>query len=503
MPRQDQHKWLRSGAFAAALGVIGLPVCADGLARYQALHDAANSIYPNLQDRASRGDDTANLIATAQAELGLPSVQLPPAMPVADPLPDGTLQLMDLRIALVQLAIYEGANDQLSIMLAQSAQSPRVIAVQGGEKSLADVREWLTAQPDTASLVDGDILRAPLVVLQGAALTLQPNDTLLLSRSDGAFLANFGMLLIDQAKIAGTAETNPNAPAFAPFVTTIGTGFVRASGAEIAALGFGGTALFSGFSVSNRGLYAALGRSIIQDSLFQDVSDLTLIGTEAARVSNTVFSGTATGGLTLRGARQTHVGGNLFINSGLRVTDRSNDNALSSNILLGSTSTGIAVARGSENNVIAENFIWDSAKTGINVTDSDCVLLMRNISISNRQKGMVLRASRQNAIVENDFLGNQSTGLFISNQIDGTDTMVSRNVFVGNRTGLGSSAANRLLLAGNDFSEQFPRFLGGDITMQAHQIIADLEGSQEIEISAGGVESYRAPAEACLWQRDS
>ena len=96
MPRQDQHKWLRSGAFAAALGVIGLPVCADGLARYQTLHDAANSIYPNLQDHASRADDTANLIATAQAELGLPSVQLPPAMPVADPMPDGTLQLLSL-----------------------------------------------------------------------------------------------------------------------------------------------------------------------------------------------------------------------------------------------------------------------------------------------------------------------------------------------------------------------------------------------------------------------
>ncbi len=502
MPKTDRHNWLCNGVFATALGILSLPAQADGLARYQVMHDAAVSIYPGLQEQVQDAD-YADLIATARSELGRDPTSQLPTPPDTDPLDEGTLQLMDLRIALVQLAIYEGANDQLSIMRAQPSDTPQVIAIQEGEVSLTDVRAWLAAQQDAAHLMDGDTLRAPLIVLQGAALKLQPNDALLLSRSDGAFLANFGELFVDGAKIAGTTEPNPVAPTFAPFVTTVGTGRAEVTGGVFEDLGFGETALFSGFSVSNRGLYAAIGRSFIQDNMFRNVSDVTLMGTKAASVANNVFSSATGGGLALRGAHQTQVRGNLFIKSGLRVTDSSQENDVSDNILMGSASAGISVARASENNVVSENFIWDSAKTGINVTDSDCVLLTRNISISNRQKGMVLRASRQNVVVENDFLGNQSTGLFISNQIDGTDTMVSQNVFAGNRTGLGSSAANRLVLSGNDFREQFPRFLGGDITTLANQIIADLEGTQEIEISAGGVESYRAPAEACLWQRDS
>lgn len=505
-PKTDWHKWLCSGAFAAAFGMLSPAALADGLARYQVLHDAAMSLYPGLQEQAQDADH-AGLIATVWSELGRDPIPQLPAPTPAEPLGAGRLQLIDMRIALVQLAVHESANDQLSLIQAQPSDAPQVIAVQAGAVSLAEIHAWLAEQPDTARFIAGDTLRAPLIVLQGAALTLQPGDTLLLSRSDGAFLANFGELLVDEAKIAGTAEPNAAVPTYAPFVTTVGTGRVTVTESVFADLGFGETALFSGFTVSNGGLYPPIGPSTLQDSMFINVGEVTLMGTKMATLRNNVFSSTTEGGLALRGAQHTQVRGNLFLQAGLRLTDQSYDNDVSDNILMGSTGAGISVARASANNVVSENFIWDSAKTGISVTDSDCILLTRNISIRNQQKGMVLRASRQNQVLENEFLGNQSTGLFISNQVDGTDTTVSGNVFAGNRTGLGSSAANRLLLSGNDFREQFPRFVDGDITTLAHQIIADLEGTQDIEISAGGVGSYRAfdrtPAEACLWQKDS
>lgn len=489
------HMWLVAGMMCS-------PAFADGLARYQALELAADDLYPSLVERAVRGADPAGLIVDAQELLGDVTVEASP-LPPAMSFEDGVVQLIDLRIALVQLAIAAGANDQLSVVRAQSADAPQVIAVQDGQRSLTDIRRWLATQPEASAMMDGDVLRAPLIVLPGGALVLERGDTLLLSRSDGVFLANFGALFIDGATIAGTAEMNPLVPNFAPFVTTAGTGMARVSDAVIEALGFGETALFSGFSISNRGLYAAIGPSFVRDTVLHEGGDLTLIGTTGAVIENNLFTTTTQSDLALRAAKQSHVSGNLFLGSGLRVTDRSDDTHLAGNVVMAATRAGITVDRASVNTVITDNFVWDSAKAGISVSDSDCAFVTRNIAISNGQKGAIVRASRQSDVVENAFLGNRSTGLFVGDQVSGTDTVVAQNTFVGNRTGLASSSADRLLLAGNDFSEQFPRFLGGDIIMQAHQIINDLQGAQEIEIAGGAVESFRTEAVTCLWDGDS
>ncbi|MCK0096008.1 right-handed parallel beta-helix repeat-containing protein [Yoonia sp. F2084L] len=489
------HMWL-------VAAILGSPASADGLERFQALELAADDLYPSLVERAVGGGDPAEMIADAQGlldDVASDAQPLPPAVSFGA----GTVQLIDLRIALVQLAISAGANDQLSVVRAQSSEAPQVIAVQDGQRSLTDIRRWLATQPEARGMMNGDVLRAPLVVLPGGALVLERGDTLLLSRSDGAFLANFGALFIDGATVAGTPEINPQVPMFAPFVTTAGTGMARVSDAKISALGFGETALFSGFSISNRGLYAAIGPSFIRDSVLQDGGDLTLIGTTGAVVESNLFATTTQSDLALRAAKQSHVSGNLFLSSGLRITDRSDDTHVAGNVVMAATRAGITVDRASVNTVITGNFVWDSAKAGITVADSDCAFVTRNIAIGNGQKGAIIRASRQSDVVENAFLGNRSTGLFVGDQVSGTDTVVAQNVFVGNRTGLASSSADRLLLAGNDFSQQFPRFLGGDIVRQADQIIGDLQGAQEIEIAAGAVESFRAEPVTCLWDGDN
>ena len=484
-----------------ALGLLSIGMPAAAFERYQALHDAAEQLYRDLVNRTGSGDAAESMIADAQEAVGLtqPAQPLPVQAPVA--LEEGSIVLLDLRIALAQLAVLAGTNDQLSVVRAQSAEKPQVIAIQDGLVDLAAVRQWIEARPDSDQLITADVLRVPLVVLGGGALRMNPGDKIALSRADGAFLANFGMLMVDRASISGTTEANAQVPTFAPFVTTVGSGAFQATGADLSRLGFGETALFAGVSVTNSGIYPALRRSMVTGTILKETGGLTLTGTQGAVVQGNVIHAPEGRALTLNGATQTHVIANIFLDGSARISNRSDGTALAQNILLGADEAGITVNNASRNTVLRENFIWRSATNGISVADSDCTLINQNTLIGNDQKGMVLRTSRRSEVSDNAIIGNRSDGLMISNQPQDTETAVIDNLFAANRIGLSSRSASTLRLVGNDFSQQFPRFLGGDITVQTGQIVNDLVGVHEISINAGTVESFRAPAEDCLWER--
>ncbi len=70
------------------------------------------------------------------------------------------------------------------------------------------------------------MLTTPVVLWSDTRLTLGPGERLDLSRPDGAFLINFGQLVVDGGTIAAVGDRNEHSRPFVPFVTTADGGTV-------------------------------------------------------------------------------------------------------------------------------------------------------------------------------------------------------------------------------------------------------------------------------------
>ena len=413
------------------------------------------------------------------------------------------IQLIDLRLALLHLSLAAGSNDQLSIVRAQSASTPQAIVVNGGQVNLDDLRTWVSAQSDPKSLLNGDTLHVPLVVFQDGRFDMASSDTLELSTKDGAFIANLGVLVMDGATISATSDTNETAEQFVPFVATAGTGQAQISNSVFERLGFGDTALYSGVSVINRGLYAPIGQSYLTDTVLRDVQGATFYGGSSPIINSNVFVGENAGGLVLRSTDNAVVSSNVLVGeateAALKFMDGATNSTVRHNIIFSASGPGIFVTEGSHETTITDNLIWRSG-SGISVIHSDCIDLTGNVLVDNQRKGIELRTSRNSRIVANQMLGNHSSGLFIGAQPSGTTTWLNDNLFIGNRVGLSSASADHLVLNRNDFQNQFPRFLDGDLVAQTSRIVTNLNGTAAIELQAGGIELFNITHLACLTQ---
>ncbi|MEM9788174.1 MAG: right-handed parallel beta-helix repeat-containing protein [Pseudomonadota bacterium] len=432
---------------------------------------------------------TGQISQTAQAKMG-------PA----------ELQLIDLRIALVQLSIYAGTNDQLSVVRAQAADAPQVIAIRNGSAHLSDIRDWIADQPAPESMLSGDGLRIPLVVLEGARLILSDGDALELSRVDGTFLLNLGTLIIDGAQISVGGPENQTVPEYAPFVVTAGSGIAQISDAHITGLGFSKTAAFSGLAVVNKGLYQPIGQSFLTDSILHGVGAATFLGADDPVIQGNIVIGGTNAGLVLNRTEQAHVQGNLITQtqsgSALRITDVATGSRVTGNLIFDNENTGIQVTRGSRDTALQDNILWRNGGVGLSIQRSDCTYATGNVAMDNRKKGIELQSSWHAELTENMVFGNRSSGLLVADQPNGNETLVARNVFAGNRVGLASASAHILTLRENDFSNQFPRLVEGDLLSEAHQIMTDLTGTDEIQLVAGGIEVFGGSSAACSFERD-
>ena len=506
MPKVIRHKvWAVWMTVCMAVPAWAQPV--DSMQGYATLGDELTDFYNQLSDVGADMPSVAEAPALP-ASLAVPAdVSLPSVLAAQGDMPAAQISALDLRVALLQLAFAVGSNDQIALVQAQQAQmdaAPMVISVQGGSVDLTTLKAWVAAQPELAEVFDGDTLRMPIVVFQDARLHLTAGDQLRLSRENGAFIVNLGQLVIDGATIQGTTEPNARSESFVPFVSTVGTGMAQVSDSLITDLGFGSTIAFAGFSVVNRGLYAAIGPSYLVDSVLRDVQSAGFDSTQDAVVARNMFVGDAAGSLEMRGINGGQIVGNVFAanetGGALMVTDESTGATVSHNLVLGSASTGIIVNKGSDNIVTAKNTVWNSQGGGITIADSNCAYVSENVTIDNRRKGIELRSSQTATVTHNAIFGNGSAGLAISDQPQDADTIVRANVFVGNRIGLSSASANRVHLHGNDFSDQFPRFLDGDFAADSHAIVSDLRGVQSISLTAGGIPSFTAAPETCTYK---
>lgn len=106
--------------------------------------------------------------------------------------------------------------------------------------------------------------------------------------------------------------------------------------------------------------------------------------------------------------------------------------------------------------------------------------------MDNEQKGIEVRRSNDSMIEDNLVMSNHSAGVWVSAQIKSAQTFVSANILSANGSGIASATGATIILGNNDFTEQFPQFLSGDLTLQSRHIAQNLKGQEQIILTTAG-----------------
>lgn len=415
---------------------------------------------------------------------------------------DRVAALLDMRIVLAQLAVTAGTNDHLTIVRAQPADQPQAIVLSKGVFHLKDITPQTLPEADLTQSGQALVLGQPLVVMRDAQLVLEPGDTIQLQRETGAFLLNFGTITADGAHIRGNGGVNPGAADFRPFVLTVGSGSIDLKASHLASLGFGRSGNFAGFAVINKGLFPADAPSKLTGNTIRDIRSVVLEKSKDVVVTGNLIGNSKSTALRLVGVKAASVTGNQILASGrhgIRVTDGSRGVVLTGNTVTNARGTSILVDRGVHGLDIGQNTISTGAKGGISMVGVSCAIVAENTITGVRQKGLSVRSSTDIRLDANQLTGNGSDGIYVAEQSPNAVTVLTGNILTRNRSGLSGASAQSLILQGNDFSQQFPRILGGDLTARIQTVADDLTGERVLQITPGqSVEVSAIPAPCTL-----
>jgi mannuronan 5-epimerase len=395
------------------------------------------------------------------------------------------LTRFNMRLALTPLSQAFGADDNASIIAAQTTPDGTALVINAGAARLGDLRAAAGASA-TGPL----ILRQPLVIMAGASLSLATGDVLELSRPDGAFLVNFGHLDMRGGTIAGTGDANPLARTFAPFVTTIEAGTLNIQGGHFSGLGFGDTLKFSGFSVMRSVLQVPDRPSHIENAEFDGIISVTVSGDTDLLLRGNRFHDMRGPSLTLSRIKGARVISNLFYGemptNAIRLENGSAEGLIAGNIVLGGERVGIVVRGDSPGVTVSHNIVWSRDGGGIALVSADCGRVYENLVIGNAQKGIEVRSSIAAELRLNTVYSNDSAGIWVSDQADGTQTRLTGNIVAFNGAGLAGADTALILMDANDFSQQYQQFLSGDLAQLTADIARDMTGAAPFVLASGG-----------------
>jgi hypothetical protein len=238
-------------ALIAIGGGPDMGMTAPTAAETAAFNTALDAIAGNTVRTGPSGarDDVASIAILLKIDLPtLPSANGNRRAPGAS---NGIVEQGNLQIALTQLSIEEGTNNQLRVLRGQNGQNDAIF-LREGPVTLRDVLAAATAQGLTGISANGPVihLSRPLVVWQDAALIVEPGDVLELDAATGAFLLGFGNIDIRNATVQTSVGENDGDPAYRPFLLVSGQGSFYAAESEFAGLGMAGLGAFSGIAVS-------------------------------------------------------------------------------------------------------------------------------------------------------------------------------------------------------------------------------------------------------------
>lgn len=485
------------GTMAVAIGV-GLGLCAVPaqatpdwqLVELRAqLSDLSDALREDTSVREKTVPELMGSIDIPELE-GLPVPA--PAIPTdATPIELGWI---DKRHALAAVSQIYGGQDNRDVMEAGRAMDNEALEIRAGVLTLDQLRQRLTARHLGRDIATGaDVLRIPLVIGRDATLRIGADELLLLGQEDGAFIVNFGRLEVFGGEISADRAHDETAEDFSPFITSVGSGTVHLSGATFKRLGFGYTAKFAGFSIMAHPTMQPDARNTIENSRFDDLVTLALVGVGHVEVRGNRFFDMRRNPLLISRSPNAVIEGNLFSGetptNAIRVANGSVNSRLVRNVVLEGSRAGLLVSSGSDNAVVSRNVIWRRNGGGVKLFDVTCGLVEMNLILDDKQKGVEIRSSRDALLRDNRIIGNHNAGVWVSANTPDTMTYMVGNLLRENGSGLSAASGGSIALKGNDLSNQFPRFLDGDITYQFRAVIADLHGKNPILLDSGGVRS--------------
>ena len=396
--------------------------------------------------------------------LKAPTIALPPGFADGSP---AKLISADLQLALTQLSIHIGSNNQIRVVRAQGDRRD-VLIVQSGFTTLRDLAKTAEDQGiDGLRMVDGVArLTRPLVVWLGAGLKLEPGDDLQMDAASGAFLLGFGQIeMLGAAVHARHAGSTPEA--YRPFVLVTGQGTIYAERTTFTGLGMVGADPFSGVVVSKRGLFTPEFPPALTQNTFEDLGVVGLIGvTDGVIAGNLVKSGRG-GGISLVAVQGAQVIENVVIGTkggaGVKVANGT-DVQLASNLISGGARNGISVGGNSKGVRISGNAVLTNAETGIATQRATCVLVSGNSIARNGASGLRLNESGVSLVQGNALVLNTNSGLHVGAQRKGGRIEITDNLLAGNRVGLTGVAIGEVVLDQNNLSAQMPRLFDGEFS---------------------------------------
>lgn len=404
---------------------------------------------------------------------------------------------MNMRLAVTPLTQAFGADDNSVIMGAQAGSGQpgapsAAVSIRGGDATLADLRRFMS---DTGS--GPFTLTLPLIILDGGGLTLEAGEELRLSRTDGAFIVNFGHLSMQGATISATGDTNEVSRAFRPFVTTTDGGTVDLQNARIVGLGFGTTLKFAGFSILRSILTKPERPSLIENSTFSDLVTVAISGDTDIVIRGNRFHDMRSASLTILRTQGARILSNVFYGdmptNAIRFQDGSAWSLIAGNIILGGDRAGITVRGSSIDVTIARNIVWKRDGGGIAMVGSDCGRILDNLVIQNGQKGIEVRTSLGTELHRNTIFSNHNAGIWVSAQPDGAETRLFGNIISFNGAGLAGADTENILMDGNDFSQQYQQFLSGDLAPQTTAVAEQMRGLSPFVLVSGGQPAVMDP----------
>lgn len=401
------------------------------------------------------------------------------------------VQRLNMRLLMVMLSQAYGAEGNGTVLSAQGEDGRDALVIRKGRVTMAGLRRILQeSRLQRAQGAGPLVLEVPLVIWAGAALHLQPGDELHLSRTDGAFVVNFGQLQINGAQIRSVGKPGAKSPGFIPFVTTADGGSAQVQNAWISGLGFGKTLKFSGFSIMHNALRAADTASWVQNTTFENLMTVSVSADWDVVLRGNHFRDMRGASLIISRTGGARVLANLFSGrmptNAVVLEEGSGRGLVEGNIILGGERAGIMVRNGSTAALVTRNVVWHRDGGGIALVKSDCGRITDNMVFNNAQKGIEVRVSQQSQVQGNTILANHSAGIWISAQPRGAQTTLRGNILINNGSGLAGAQGEHILLDGNDFTRQFPQFLSGDLSTQSVTIADDLQGAAPFVLTSAG-----------------
>lgn len=489
-----------------AMALVSMPVNAATVDEVSKLRTQLRNFSAQMVSEPDANISARNLVEEAGLApvVSLEGLNVTVPTGAEPPRPSGMIDAKanDMRFALGLIAQIYGAKDNQDVIEAQGAPDAQALVVYSGTVTLTEIFKQL----DRLGLQSADksqdgILRRPVIIWSDAALVLGPEDKVILSRTDGAFLANFGRLEVDGTEFTVDGPPSPTNTDFIPFVVNAGGASIKVRNASFVGLGFGSEAKFGGLSLVRNPLLVQRDQNVIENNSFTNVVSVSSTMTDGMVIRNNRFHDTRGPSLVVTHSVDTRIVGNLFSGdaptNAIRLLQGSSRGVIAGNVVLDGDRSGIVVRNDSDNVIVRNNLVWHRGGGGISISKSQCAEVTHNLVMDNRQKGIEVRTAYGVVVTDNRIFGNRSSALWISDQKSGVATVLQDNVLLGNGAGLATADGEILVLERNDFTNQFPRFVDGDLSTQGRVIAANLDGSSPMVLTAGGLYEGLVPSVEC------